>query len=440
MDTPNRCGRGDLVTSKPPIICCRFARNVQKEWRPKRDSKGAGEEMEVGREEGSGCFGLELPVKIVRNFMVEQSDATVRQSLSPGLPRRSVMNIYVGLDVSLKDTSVCIVDQDGKVLLERKVLSEANDIVETLQPYAQQLHRVGVEASSLGGWLQVELSNRGFETIVIETHHTHIALKTMRNKTDRNDARGIANLMRLGWFKSVHVKSPEAQRLRTLLSCRKLIVRKLVDTENEIRGTLRGFGLKMGSVSRGRFEARVAALTEDIDPLIQELMLRLLAIRQTLLEQQRKLHALVVKATGADPVCKRFMTVPGVGPIAALAFRTGVDDPKRFKRSRTVGAHFGMTPRKFQSGEVDYDGRISKCGDREVRQALFDAAGSLLRRCQKHSALRAWGLRIAKRSGLKKATVAVSRKLAVILHRMWIDGSEFRWTKDSAEAPVMQTA
>ena len=128
------------------------------------------------------------------------------------------------------------------------------------------------------------------------------------------------------------------------------------------------------------------------------------------------------------------MMVLGVGPVAALAFRTGVDDPHRFKRSRTVAAHFGMTPRRFQSGEVDYSGRISKCGDREVRQALYDAAGSLLRRCRKACALRTWGLRIAKRSGIKKATVAVSRKLAVIMHRMWLDGSDFRWNRDGANA------
>lgn len=346
------------------------------------------------------------------------------------------MNLYAGLDVSLKETSVCIVDQDGTVLVECKALSEPEALAAALLPHAERLRRVGIEASALGGWLQVELSARGFEAIVIEAHHAHVSLSTMRNKTDRNDARGIAQLMRLGWYKAVHVKSAEAQRLRALLGCRKLLVRKLVDTENEIRGTLRGFGLKVGAVSRGRFTERVARLTEDADPLIQELMLRLLAVRDALLEQQRRLHGLVVKAVTADEVCRRFMTVPGVGPITALAFRAGVDDPHRFKRSRTVGAHFGMTPRRFQSGEVDYAGRISRCGDRDVRQSLYDAAGSLLRRCQKHSVLRAWGLRLAKRIGIKKATVAVSRKLAVILHRMWLDGTEFRWTREVQPAAV----
>lgn len=149
------------------------------------------------------------------------------------------MNLYAGLDVSLKETSVCIVDQDGTVLVECKALSEPEALAAALQPHAERLRRVGIEASALGGWLQVELSTRGFEAIVIETHHAHVSLSTMRNKTDRNDARGIAQLMRLGWYKAVHVKSAEAQRLRALLGCRKLLVRKLVDTENEIRGTLR---------------------------------------------------------------------------------------------------------------------------------------------------------------------------------------------------------
>ena len=350
------------------------------------------------------------------------------------------MNFYVGLDVSLRETSICVVNAEGKVVLERKVESEPEPLALALQPYGAELRLVGIEASALGGWLQAELAGRGFEAVVIEACHTHVALSTMRNKTDRNDARGIAQLMRLGWFKVVHVKSLEAQRLRMLLGCRKSMVHKLVDVENEIRGTLRAFGLKVGSISRGRFAARVIVLSEQADALISELVLRMLAVRATLLVEYRRMHLLVVKATLADPVCRRLMTVPGVGPIAALTFRTGVDEPQRFKRSRTVAAHFGMTPRRYQSGEVDYSGRISKCGDRDVRLALYDAAGSLLRRCRKTCALRTWGLRIKKRSGIKKATVAVSRKLAVIMHRMWLDGSDFRWSRDSSVVTMVTAA
>lgn len=157
------------------------------------------------------------------------------------------MNAYAGLDVSLTETSGCVVDGDGSVLLERKVASEPDAIAQSLQPHAANLKSVGIEASSLGGWLQRELTARGFEAIVIEARHTHVALSSMRNKTDRNDARGIAQLMRLGWYRVVHVKSPEAQRLRVLLGCRQLTSRKLVDVENEIRGTLRAFGLKVAA-------------------------------------------------------------------------------------------------------------------------------------------------------------------------------------------------
>ncbi|MEO8755176.1 MAG: transposase, partial [Casimicrobiaceae bacterium] len=178
----------------------------------------------------------------------------------------------------------------------------------------------------------------------------------------------------------------------------------------------------------------------EADPLVKELVVRLLAIRTTLLSEYRQMHLLVTRAVLADPVCRRLMTVPGVGPIAALAFRTGVDDPHRFTRSRTVAAHFGMTPRRFQSGEVDYSGRISKSGDQEVRQALYDAAGSLLRRCRRSCALRTWGLRIMKRGGIKKATVAVSRKMAVIMHRIWLDGTEFHWSSAQPNGAAAQPA
>lgn len=246
--------------------------------------------------------------------------------------------------------------------------------------------------------------------------------------------------MRLGWFKAVHVKSLDAQLLRMLLGCRKRVLRKLVDVENDLRGTLRAFGLKVGPIRRGRFAAQVMTLTEQADDLIRELAERLLAIRATLLVEYLRMHLLAVKAVLKDPVCQRLMSVPGVGPVAALTFRTGIDDPHRFARSRTVATHFGMTPKRFQSGEVDYSGRISKCGDKDVRQALYDAAGSLLRRCRKSCALRNWGLGILKRSGIKKATAAVSHKMAVIMHRMWLDGTDFRWTKGNETAPLMSVS
>ncbi|MPZ41647.1 MAG: IS110 family transposase, partial [Rhizobiales bacterium] len=253
------------------------------------------------------------------------------------------------------------------------------------------------------------------------------SLSTMRNKTDRNDARGIAQMMRLGWFRAVHVKNVEMQKMRTLLSNRKLLKRKLVDIENHIRGALRTYGLLVGAVSRGRYEERVRELIHRTDFVFTTMIETMLDVRRAIFEGYSRLHRMLLQVVQHDPICRRLTTVPGVGPVAALSFKVGVDDPLRFARSRTVGAHFGLTPRRHQSGtSIDYEGRITKQGDVNVREALCEAAASLLMRVRTWSALRAWGLRIAKRTSMMCAIVAVARKLAGILHRMWIDGSDFK--------------
>ena len=252
-------------------------------------------------------------------------------------------------------------------------------------------------------------------------------LRRMRNKTDRNDARGIAQMMRLGWYRAAHVKNIDMQKMRSLLANRKLLKRKLIDIENHIRGALRTYGLLVGAVSRGQYEARVRELIERTDIVFSTMIGTMLDIRRAILDGYTRLHRVILQVVKHDPLCRRLITVPGVGPVAALSFKVGVDDPLRFTRSRTVGAHFGLTPRRHQSGtSIDYEGRITKQGDVSVREALCEAAASLLLRVRKWSALRAWGLRIAKRSSMLCAIVAVARKLAGILHRMWIDGSDFK--------------
>ena len=336
------------------------------------------------------------------------------------------MNLYTGLDVSLEETHICIVDQDGTTVRETKAKTDPQAIHAALKDHATGLIRVGVEASSLGSWLHDELAELDLPMVVIDARHARAAIEAQRNKTDRNDARGLAQIMRTGWYRAVHVKSPESQRLRMLLSNRRLLKRKLIDLQNHIRGTLRAFGLLVGPVSRGKFETRVRALVADGDVSLTTYIDTMLTVRRNLLDGFNALHRLVLDIVKQDPVCRRFMTVPGIGPIAALSFRAGVDDPLRFKRSRTVGAHFGLTPKRWQSGTVDREGRITKQGDREVRAALCEAAASLLIRTRKWSALKVWGLRIAKRTSMMNAIVAVARKLAVILHRMWLDGSAFR--------------
>jgi transposase len=339
------------------------------------------------------------------------------------------MEMHVGLDVSLDETSVCIVDSDGKVVREAKVATEPEAIRSALESYADRMGRIGIEASSLGIWLHRELTAVGLPVIVVEARHMRVSLSAMRNKTDRNDARGIAHMMRMGWYRSVHVKSDENQRMRTLLSNRRLLKRKLVDMENHIRGALRTYGMKVGQVSRLNFDDRVRELLDGSDYIFGVMISTMLEVRKTVLEGYNQLHKIVLQVVLHDPLCRRFMMVPGVGPIAALSFKVAVDNPQRFTRSRTVGAHFGLTPRRHQSGtSIDFAGHITKMGDINARGALCEAAASLLLRSKRWSALKAWGMRIAKRASMMCAIVAVARKLAAILHRMWIDGTEFQWT------------
>jgi transposase len=336
------------------------------------------------------------------------------------------MKLYVGLDVGLEETSVCIVDGEGLTVREVKVSTEPAAIRSAVEGYADRLDRVGVEASSLGIWLYRELQPTGVPVIVVEARHMRVSLSTMRNKTDRNDARGIAHMMRLGWYRAVHVKNIDMQRMRTLLTNRKLLKRKLVDLENHVRGALRAYGLLVGAVARGAYEARIRELIERSDPIFVMSIQVMLDVRRAILEGYDRLHRVLLQVVQHDPVCRRLMTVPGVGPVVALSFKVGVDDPHRFARSRTVGAHFGLTPKRHQSGtSIDFEGRISKQGDISVREALCEAAASLLLRVRKWSALRAWGLRLAKRSSMLCAIAAVARKLAGILHRMWVSETDF---------------
>jgi len=336
------------------------------------------------------------------------------------------MNLYIGLDVSLEETSICVVDSNGKIRKEMKAATDPDTLFAALEPFMERAERVGLEACALSAWLHTELTELGLPMIVVEATHMRSAIKAQGHKTDRNDAKGIANMIRLGWYKPVHVKSSESQRLRVLLSNRRMLKRKLVDIENHIRGTLRTFGLKIGKIGRAGFEDRVRELMDGRDPATTGFITTMLTVRRGIWDGYVALHNLLVEIVKNDPVCRRFMTVPGVGPIAALSFRAGVDDPLRFAKSKTVGAHFGLTPKVHQSGTIEIEGHITKRGDADVRTALCEAAASLLMRVKKWSALKAWGLRILQRSTMMNAIVAVARKIAVILHRIWLDQTDFR--------------
>jgi transposase len=336
--------------------------------------------------------------------------------------------LYAGLDVSLEMTSICVVDEDGRICLEAKVLSEPNALIETLSALGGTFVRVGLEAGPLSQWLYFGLTDAGLPAVCIETRHLKGAIGAMAaNKTDRNDARAIAQVVRSGWFKAVHVKSNESQELRTLLSAREFLVNKVRDHENEIRGLLRPFGLKVGRIGAAGFEPRVRELVAE-RPALVLCMEALLTARNVLRRELNRLHLALLRVVKNDELCRRFMTIPGVGPVTALAFKTTIDRPERFRRSADVGAHLGLTPRQHQSGEIDRRGRITRCGDTFTRTALFAAANVMLSRTTQWTALKAWGTRLAARSSLKKAKIAVARKLAVIMHRMWRDETPFRWT------------
>jgi transposase len=244
-------------------------------------------------------------------------------------------------------------------------------------------------------------------------------------KTDRKDAQGIAELMRLGWFRPVHCKSLSAQETRAVLNARKLVDSKLQDVEMSLRGTLRGFGLKIGKTTPKGFAARVRKLVAG-HATLEAIAESLLAVREVLMREFKGLEKRVRLMARSHPVVRLLTSAPGVGPIVGLTYAAGVDDPGRFKSSKAVGAHFGMTPRRYQSGETDYTGRISKCGDASVRTACYQAAHIIMTKPVKGGWLKSWALKLAKRIGRKKAKVALARKLAVILHRMWADGTTFK--------------
>ncbi len=343
------------------------------------------------------------------------------------------MEHFAGLDVSVNETSICIVDDAGRIIREVKVASEPDALLAVLKSAGYHFRRIGLEAGPLSQWLYGALAEAGLPVICVETRHMRAVLKARINKTDRNDARGIAQMMRAGLYRVVHVKTLRSQKLRTLLTHRKLLQSKAIAIENDLRGTLRNFGLKVGMVGSARFEARIRELVKKL-PDLTLLVEPLLIVRRTLREQLGILHRHLLDLVRDDEVCRRLMTIPGVGPVVALTFRATVDVPARFRNSRAVGAVLGLTPCKHQSGESDYTGAISKCGDEMMRVMLYEAAQILLVRSTRWSWLKAWAMQIARRRGMKKAIVALARRLAVIMHRIWVDGTEFRWTRQQAAA------
>jgi transposase len=344
------------------------------------------------------------------------------------------MTYYAGLDVSLRSTNICVVDDQGELLAEGKTDAEVADIVGFLDELDVDVAKVGLEAGTLTQYLTYGLQFAGYDVVCMEARQVKAALSAMRNKTDKKDARGIAQLLRTGWYSPVHIKSMESHRVRALLTSRKAVLSKCVDLENEIRGIFKVFGIKLPPrLGHGSFDPHVRPVIET-DEVLSQSLLPMLDARLVLYHTFRELDNRTRKLAHSDVICQRLMSAPGVGFITALTFKSGVDDPTRFRHSRTVAAHFGLTPRRFQSGELDLEGHISRCGDAAVRSTLYTAANAMLTRSSKWTPLKAWGMKLAKSRGHKKAVIAVARKLAVILHRMWIDDSQFRWGTEAARS------
>lgn len=333
--------------------------------------------------------------------------------------------LYVGLDVSLETTSICVVDANGSTVWRGSCPTDAATLADAVRRHAPGAVRVGLETGQLSNWLTLSLRRRGVPVVCLDARHAKAALSLQVNKTDANDAWGLAQVVRTGWFREVAVKSMDAHKLRMLIVARAQLVGQRQSLANHIRGLMKTFGIVIARGSKGLFATRVREAGEGNHALMA-IVEPLLAAWQSLREQIAVFDRQIRARGKADAVVRRLMTVPGVGVVVSLAYAAVIDDPRRFRHSSSVGAYLGLTPRRYQSGEVNHSGHISRCGDALVRSYLFEAATVILQRYSRATELKAWGLALAKHVGMRRAKVAVARKLAVIMHRMWIDETEFQ--------------
>jgi transposase len=336
------------------------------------------------------------------------------------------MTHFVGLDVSQKMTAICVVDPAGNRIWRGVCVSAPEQIDAAIRRHAGDDARVGLETGPMTSWLVHELRDRGFDVTCLDARHARAALKMQINKTDQSDAEGLAQIMRTGWYRAVHVKSFDSHRARALLGARAQLVGMTTRLSNHIRGVLKTFGMLPGTMRGMRFDRRVETMLADrpdIAPIVAPMLNAWRQLREQIASFDKAVRLLIKQS----PTCRLLMGVPGIGALSVLAYVSTVEDPARFARSRAVGAHMGLTPRKYQSGEIDRSGRISRCGDALVRTLMYEAAVVILTRVKRGSRLKEWALAIARRSGSGKARVALARKLTVILHSIWRSGEPFRW-------------
>lgn len=337
------------------------------------------------------------------------------------------MTAYAGFDVSDKLTTICVVDADGKILKRDVAPSDPEALAQWLTRHCPHVVRVVLETGPLSTFLYHGLAERGVPVACICARHAKGVLSTRVNKSDAHDAEGLAQLSRTGWFKRVHIKASATHIDRAALRIRSQLVDARTAMANQLRGLLKLFGLRLGKVTTPNKRAERLAALYGQRPDLEALFAPLVAALEGIEQQLRKSARALEQRAAADPVASRLMTVPGVGPITALTYTASIEDPQRFARSEDVGAYAGLVPRCNQSGERDTRGHISKAGDPMLRRALYEAANNLLSRVKRPFALQQWGRRIAETKGGKRARTAVARKLAVLLHSLWLNETEFRW-------------
>lgn len=338
-----------------------------------------------------------------------------------------MVEVYVGLDVSDKSTHLCVVDVSGDVVWSGACATDPEVIARTLKVRAPGRQRVILETGPLSAFLYHGLIERAVPVTCVCARHAKGVLSARVNKSDPHDAAGLAQMARTGWFKAVRIKDEATHMDRARLKIRAQLIEAHRAMAGQLRGLLKLFGLRLGKVTtpnkrRERLEA-LFAWKPELEPILAPLVESLEAIEAQIARSSKQLAA----QAAADPVTRRLMTAPGVGPITALIYKTSIEDPNRFARGEDAGAFAGLTPRRSQSGERDFKGRISKAGDPMLRSALYESANSLLARVKRPCALQAWGQRLAETKGPKRARVAVARKLAILLHRLWLSETEFRW-------------
>jgi transposase len=337
------------------------------------------------------------------------------------------MKHYMGLDASMKRTFICIMNEQGKIIHEGSEKTEPSLIANYLSKNGFKDMVVGFESGALSHYLIKGFKEKGIEGICMDARKLSPILALKINKTDKNDARGIAEALRANMYTRVHCKPAESVERSILLVSRRALIDQQTHLKNTVRGILKNYGIRLGSIGAKKFSSTVTKYLEERAEIVRISIAALLSAFDHVLKEIDTIDKKMLELAGQDKEVRQLMTIPGIGPVTALTYKTEIFDPTRFKKSKSVGAYIGMTPTQYSSGELQRQGRISRCGPSELRSLLVEAGIVVLTRSKKWSKLKAWGLKIMKKKGLKKAALAVGRKLAVIMHRMLIEEKEFMY-------------